>query len=480
MTKTEQIKSSAPIPDGPFTASAPKWQSERFAAGVAARKTVPFSAQGEYTPDPHRAPLSILTQQNLSRVQDLVPLRMFRMTQDAFAFFRGAAAIMASDLSTEPISGGRTFVCGDAHINNFGVYDTPEGRLVFDVNDFDESTIGPWEWDLKRMATSVVLAGRERNDSPDTIAKCTLEAVLAYQDSLHEELQKYVQDRFFHPTRAAQKEDPGPKDKSIRVGKALSNTIKAAKKRTDVRAAEKMTHLTADGRRLVIDNPPVLTPLDPKDLPFVKPALDAYLAKVRSNIALFMSEYKLTDVARRVVGVGSVGTRCYAAVFTGPDGEPFVLQLKQAVLSALVQYGKQEIPDNPILVPELTVKTPGYRVVQCQRALQEVPDQFLSDVELGNEGFYVRQFRDENAGIDVPTLSQSQFLDYVRACGAQLGRAHSRSKDGAFAAGYMGTDTAFGEQIAKWAHAYADQSEKDYEALKAAVKAGRFPTMDIS
>ena len=481
MDDTKATNAAVPADDGqdrgPFSSTAPTWQQSRYKEGAAARVTLPASVLAAYTPNPKRDPLGILKQQNKERVQDLVPLRMTRMVQDRFSFFRGAAALMAADMSDEPISGGRVFVCGDAHINNFGVYATPEGRLVFDVNDFDESTIGPWEWDIKRTVTSVFLAGQVRGDDQDTVERDALEAARAYRDSLQVHLERYVQDRFFRPTKAQKKAHPGPKTPQERVDVALSNTVETAKKRTSLRAAEKMTRLTSDGRRLIVPDPPVLVPLEEDDYQFVQPAFEAYVAKMPSNVQLLMSEFELTDMARRVVGVGSVGTRCYVVVYTGPDGEPYVLQLKQAVLSALVQYGKQAIPNNPILVPERTVQTPGYRVVTCQRALQEVSDPFLSDIEVDDYGFYVRQFRDDSAGVDVAALSAKQYTDYVRACGAQLGRAHIRSKDGAFAAGYVGTDDEVPKALVAWGAAYAKQSVEDWEALKAAVAAGKFPVM---
>ena len=186
-----------------------------------------------------------------------------------------------------------------------------------------------------------------------------------------------------------------------------------------------MTYLTHDGHRRVHDEPPVLVPLEHRDHRFTDPAFTQYQTEMPANIALLMSEYRLTDFTRRVVGVGSVGTRCYVGVFTGPGGEPLVLQLKQAVRSTLVQFSKQPIPNNPILVPERAEKTPGYRPVTCQRAIQEVTDPYLGAVEVGGLGFYVRQFRDENEGIDVVSSSLKEFRDYVRSCGAQLGRAHA-------------------------------------------------------
>lgn len=465
---------------GPFASTAPNWQKVRYAAGVAARQEVPPAKLGVYTPNPNRDPLGILAQQDQARLQDLVPVRISRMLEDEFSFLRGAAAIMAADLAGEPVSGGRVFVCGDAHINNFGVYATPEGRLVFDVNDFDESSIAPWEWDIKRTVASVYLAGAIRGEDPKVTAHCALECGRAYRDSVNEHLERFVQDRFFNPTEAEKKTRPGHTTPQERVDIALSNTVSEAKKRTSQHAAAKMTRLTDNGSRVIVPEPPILVPLEQEDYQYVKPAFDAYIAQMPANVQLLMSEFQLTDMARRVVGVGSVGTRCYVAVYTGPDGEPFVLQLKQAVLSSLVQYGNQAIPPNPILIPQRTVATPGYRVVTCQRALQEVSDPFLGDVEIDGYGFYVRQFRDESAGIDVTRLDPKQYLDYVRACGAQLGRAHVRSQDGAFAAGYLGTDDEVPKALAAWGKAYAKQSNEDFAALKAAAKAGKFPTAPAS
>lgn len=440
---------------------------------------MPFEAQAEYRAAPHRDPLKILEEQNHERVQDLVPLRMSRMIENPFSYFRGAAGPMAADLDHGPFSGGRVFVCGDAHINNFGVYAAPDGMLVFDVNDFDESTIGPWEWDLKRCVTSVFLAGTERGDDQEEIEHCALECARAYRDSLKIQLDREVQARFFDPTRAGgtPEEEPHSKRASARrrVIVALANTVDAARDRTSVRAADRMTYLTHDGHRRVRNEPPVLVPLEHKDHLFTDPAFTQYQTEMPANIALLMSEYRLTDFARRVVGVGSVGTRCYVGVFTGPDGEPLVLQLKQAVLSTLVQFGKQPIPNNPILVPERAEKTPGYRPVTCQRAIQEVTDPYLGAVEVGGLGFYVRQFRDENEGIDVVSSSLKEFRDYVRSCGAQLGRAHARSKDGAFARGYIGSSDRFPKAVVRWAKVYAAQTNTDFEMLKKACAAGRFP-----
>lgn len=457
-------------------------QNKRFKDGEHAATIVPHSLLALYTPRQGRDPLGILTEQNKTRVQDLVPLRMFRMSEDPFAFMRGAAAIMASDLGNEPRTGINVFVCGDAHINNFGVFSTLGNELVFDVNDFDEATLGPWEWDVKRLAASIFLAGAVRGDKKDFIEKSALDAVRAYRDSIHLPLSMAIEDRFFEDTYASDGADD-PSDKSTlgktgaKVATALQSAVVHARKRTDTRAEKKMTALDKNGNRVLIQDPPILTPFPKEARSLVKEAYANYRAQLPANLRLFLDQQTLTDLAVRVVGVGSVGTRCYVALFTGPDGEPFILQQKQAVQSALNQWGGVPIPPNNVLDPKRAMKEPGYRPLTCQQAMQEAPDAFLGAINAGGHSFYVRQFRDENEGIDVTTLSQSDFTAYVKACAAQLARAHGRSEGGASIAGYVGHSDSFPHAITHWAKAYAKQSKKDYAALKEAIAAGELPTL---
>ncbi len=438
-------------------------QEALVARGRAARATLSRSAHAVYEPPAERDPLAILDQQHAGRLANLVPLRLERMLQSPFAFYRGTAAIQAADLAAAPTTGAGVVLCGDAHISNFGIFSSPERSLVFDLNDFDEAAFGPWEWDVKRLVTSVVIAARDRGYTAQEANEAALQTVRAYRDSLRSALEQDVTDRFFQ-ARVVQ----DGREFNKKSQKLVRATIAAAEKRTSARVVSRITEVGTDGSRRLIENPPVLTHVGPEIEDKISEVLLRYRRTLPSNISLLLSQYTATDLARRVVGVGSVGTRCFIAVLTGPRGEPLILQVKEATDSVVNQFGGlPSIASEGVDEAEMAA-SPGYRVTANQRILQVVSDPFLGYVNLDGFGFYVRQFRDRNASFDINKMGAESFLDYVRSCAFCLGRAHSRSANGAFIVGYLGASDTFPLAIAEWARLYADQSRADYDALVAA------------
>jgi uncharacterized protein (DUF2252 family) len=448
---------------------------ERLEQGRAARARLPRSAQGRYESDSQRDPLAVLDRQHSTRLPDLVPLRIARMLQDPFAFYRGTAAIQAADLVGEPTTGAGVVLCGDAHIGNFGLFASPERAMVFDLNDFDEAAFGPWEWDVKRLVTSVVIAARGRGATEEETRLVASRAADAYRDNLHTSLALDATDRFF---RAAVVRGGIQFGKKTR--KFVRSTVKASEKRTAARVISRITETAADGSLHLVESPPRLTHIPAELESQVSVVLDRYRETVTPDISLLLSQHTITDVARRVVGVGSVGSRCFIVVLTGPGGEPLILQVKEAAESVIHEFGLS--PKNPIsgIDADTMAANHGYRVTANQRILQAVSDPFLGYVTFEGFGFYVRQFRDRNVSFEIGDMEDETFDDYSVACASILARAHSRSPDAAFVAGYIGRGSAFTDAIVDWAHAYADQSLADFEALRAAVVAGRYEAAPLA
>jgi uncharacterized protein (DUF2252 family) len=443
--------------------------AERVEEGRAARTRIPRSAQARYEPDARRDPLGVLDRQHQHRLPDLIPLRIARMLQDPFAFYRGTAAIQAADLAGAPTTGAQVAVCGDAHISNFGLFASPERSIVFDLNDFDEATLGPWEWDVKRLVTSVVLAARVRGADDAQVRRAATRTAVAYRNGLHEALSQDAVERFF---RAAAVHDGRQFGKASRA--VVEAAVKAAEKRTAERLIERITEIAEDGSIHIVENPPRLTHVGPEIENRVSEVIERYRTTVSPDISLLLSQHTITDAARRVVGVGSVGTRCFIVVLTGPRGEPLVLQVKEATESVIHEFGGVPVGTVDGVDPDIRAAHPGYRVTAHQRILQAVSDPFLGYVTVDGVGFYVRQFRDKNVSFNIPELSEPAFIDYVTACATILARAHSRSPEGAFIAGYIGRGSAFTDAVVAWSHSYADQSLADFEGLRAAVAAGRY------
>jgi len=440
--------------------------AELFEAGKAARGGLPRSAHAEYTPPKHRDPVGVLRAQHEHRVKELVPLRLERMTASPFAFYRGSAAIQAADLRDAPRTGVDVTICGDAHLANFGIYASPERSLVFDLNDFDEAAYGPWEWDVKRFVTSVVIAARHRGFKESKVQTAALEAAASYRIALRQITQLSVLERYY--IRA----DVHRGQRSASSQKILDHAIDAASRRTSARVVRKITQRTDDGTTAIVENPPVLTHVPEATEKDVLAIVDAYLTTVPSDIAVLLSQYVPTDAVRRVVGVGSVGTLCYIIVFSGPAGESLVLQLKEANESVAVEFGGAAAGCAPAFQSCADRAEHGHRVVANQHVLQAVSDPFLGWVSHEGRAFYVRQFRDQNVSIDTETLDFRPFTDYVDACGTVLARAHAQSPAAPFIAGYLGGGTPFDSAVTEWASAYADQAAADYKTLRKAVKAG--------
>jgi uncharacterized protein (DUF2252 family) len=424
------------------------------ARGLAQRAITPRSAHAELGVL-HRDAVAILDTQNATRVPELVPLRHERMTASPFAFYRATAAHMAADLAQGAVSGIHVVSCGDAHLSNFGFYASPQRTLVFDLNDFDEAAIAPWEWDVKRLVTSVVIGARDVGHSDDETRAAARAAVAGYRRGLDDLLRLPALDRYYYAMdveRIRASLDEG--------GRAvLDRAAKRARRQSSDRVASRFSRDDGDGRRF-IDDPPVLLRLGDLDRAWIETLVAKYRTTTSPDIALLLSQYELTDVARRVVGVGSVGTRCFILLLTGPRGASLVLQVKEALPSVLHQWGG---------IQAAAAEHDGERVVRNQRILQAVSDPFLGYLTIDDRHFYVRQFRDMKGSIDITGLTAAEFTTYVAGCGRVLARGHVQSPEAPAILGYVGRSGRAEEAIVDWAFAYADQSLADYRSVLAAV-----------
>jgi uncharacterized protein (DUF2252 family) len=451
--------------------------AERIAHGKAARAEVPRSSHAIFEPAPHRPdPISLLERQAETRVPELVPIRYGRMLVSPFTFYRGAALIMASDLATTPRSGLQVQCCGDAHLSNFGVFASPERRLVFDLNDFDETLPGPWEWDVKRLAVSMMIAARNNDFALKAQEQIVLDTVEAYRSAMEGfAAMKNLELWYTHLEIEGALAELGSQVKS----KAVERTKKAlAKARTkdSMAAFSKLTHVV-DGEPRIVAEPPLIVPIDDllegderdQVLAWLHELLRSYRATLEFDRRVLLEEFRLTDFARKVVGVGSVGTRAWIALLLGRDGDdPLFLQMKEAEPSVLEEFLAPSEFDNH-----------GQRVVAGQRLMQASSDIFLGWVHVasGIDGkerdFYGRQLKDWKGSAEIEQMVPSGMAAYGRLCGWTLARAHARSGDRVAIAGYLGKGSTFGRAIVEFSHAYAEQNERDYKALAQAVKSGR-------
>lgn len=409
-----------------------------------------------------RDPLGILRRQDATRVPELVPLRAERMAASPFAFYRGTAAIMAADQSREPHSGILVASCGDAHVSNFGFYATPQRTLAFDLNDFDEAGWAPWEWDLQRLVTSVIIGGRAGDRDPAVIDEAATGAVLAYASALRAAVERSPLERYyshFDPRTTSKELDPAAR-------KTLRAAMKDAEKRTGARAARRLTQETGDGRRRFVESPPVMTRVVADVEARVRDDFESYARSASADIRMLLSQYTVDDVARRVVGVGSVGTRCYLALLRDQEGGLLVLQVKQAGRSVLEEHGG--IPSPTALAEVTDASGEGARVVGLQRILQAYSDPFLGHFRTPEGDFYVRQFHDMKGGIEVETLDDATFARYAAACASVLARAHSQSPRVAEVARLVGDGRTAADGIVSWCQDYADISLRDHRDFVAA------------
>ncbi len=423
-----------------------------LARGRARRDELPRRVHAEYVRGT-RDPREILAAQNVSRVSQLVPLRHERMTSSPFAFYRATAAIMAADLARGPVTGIQVVSCGDAHISNLGFYASPQRSLVFDLNDFDEAAMGPWEWDVKRLVTSVVIGARDAGQSEDEAREAALATVAGYRQGLVDLLELPALDRYYYRLDVDR----------IRLGldrggrAVLDRAARRARRRSSYHVASRFSRVDDDGRRHFVDDPPVLVRVVDADRERLTELFAAYRATTSPDISLLLSQYELTDVATRVVGVGSVGTRCSILLLTGPRGASLVLQVKEAQPSVLETWGG---------IPEASARHHGERVVANQRILQAVSDPFLGHLTNSGRDYYVRQFRDMKGSIEIAELDPVQFRTYAAGCGRVLARGHVQSPDAPAILGYIGRSDRIDEVFVDWALAYADQSLADFETVR--------------
>ncbi|WP_438292823.1 DUF2252 domain-containing protein [Streptomyces sp. HUAS TT7] len=410
-------------------------------------------------PDAVRA----VEESNAGRVPELTPIRVGRMAASPFAFLRGSAGLMAHDLVGTPVTGVGAQICGDAHAANFGLYGDARGSLVIDLNDFDETVTGPWEWDVKRLAASLVLAGREAGADEATCRAAAFDAVGAYRRTMRLLAKLPVLDAW---NAIADEELVSHADAHDLLG-TLERVSEKARNNTSARFATKATEQGEDGSRHFVDALPVLRRVTDAEAATVAASLEQYLGTLSEDRLPLLARYAIHDVAFRVVGTGSVGTRSYVVLLLDHRGEPLVLQVKEARPSALLPH-----------LAEVGFKTPdvgheGRRVVLGQKRMQVVSDILLGWTTVDERPFQVRQFRNRKGSVDPAALAADQLDDYGRMTGALLARAHAHSVDPRLIAGYCGKNEELDEAVAAFAVTYADRTEADHAVLTAAVRAGR-------
>jgi uncharacterized protein (DUF2252 family) len=453
---------------------------ERAARGKVVRESVPRSAHAELA-DADRDPVAILEEQGKSRVPDLLPIRYARMAASPFAFLRGAAAIMARDLADGPRTTLNTQLCGDAHLSNFGGFASPERTFVFDLNDFDETLPGPFEWDLKRLVASIEVAGRGRDFKRDVRRSAMLAAASGYREAMREFAGR--------PNLAVwyARLDAGIlgerlRNEGVRAAlRTFERTVAKARTKNSIRAFTKLTE-TVDGELRISSQPPLLVPIreltdiDGEELMSrLNEVLRNFRRTLQGDRRALLEQFRLVDVARKVVGVGSVGTRAWVALLIGRDeGDPLFLQVKEAQQSVLEPYlGRSRHANH------------GRRVVGGQRLMQSASDIFLgwnrtNGIDGLERDFYMRQLWDWKASLEIETVKPAGFVIYAGICGETLARSHARSGDRVAIASYLGKSDAFDRALAEFAVAYADRTERDHAALVAAIESGRLTAAEAA
>ncbi|GHH88575.1 DUF2252 domain-containing protein [Streptomyces capitiformicae] len=457
-----------------FTASLSP--AERAAYGRSARRRASRSSHGWYETAQQRPdPVEVVERQSAERVPELVPIRYGRMLESPFRFYRGAAAIMAADLAPLPSTGLQVQLCGDAHPLNFRLLASPERRLVFDINDFDETLPGPFEWDVKRLAAGFVTAARANGFSLKEQNSTVRACVRAYRERIREFAGMRTLDIWYAQDDADRLRELMASSRNEEAARRTARATQRARTRTHLRAFAKLTRVTAQGRRITPD-PPLITPIDHLlDDPSeegrerqLRSLVDGYARTLPSERRHLLRHYRLVDMARKVVGVGSVGTRCWILLLLGrDDDDPLLLQAKEAQESVLSAYTGGDRYDNQ-----------GQRVVTGQRLIQTTSDIFLGWTRVvGLDGqerdFYVRQLWDWKGIAQPETMGPGLLALFGRLCGASLARAHARSGDPIAIAAYLGAGDRFDRALTEFAQSYADQNERDFAALEAACRSGR-------
>jgi uncharacterized protein (DUF2252 family) len=442
---------------------------ERMTAGKALRERVPRNSHAKWSrPSDRPDPVALLKESDRGRLSELLPIRYGRMRSSPFAFFRGAAALMAWDLAHTPNTRIRVQACGDCHLLNFGGYGSPERRLVFDINDFDETLSAPWEWDVKRLAASVVLAGRQKGIREQRCGGAARAVVASYRTHIRNYASMAYLEAWYSHIDVDLFID---KARTGRDKKYWEKVERAAKMQTAEYLLPKITEVSK-GRRRIIDHPPLV--YHPRDIARIDEHVRALFHRYRLTLPeerrVILDRYHIVDIARKVVGVGSVGTRCDVALLMAGEDDALVLQLKEAQPSVLEAHaGKSRYPNH------------GERVVTGQRMLQAASDVFLGWTRADDgRDYYFRQLRDMKMKFDLDTMSKSEWLEYVQICGWTRARAHARTGDAARIGGYLGKNSAFDDAIGEFAVAYADQTERDHATLLKAIRAGRVRAAETS
>jgi uncharacterized protein (DUF2252 family) len=461
--------------------------SDRTAQGKQARKRTPLSSHADWTALPDRPdPVGLLEQQDQTREPDLVPVRHGRMQVSPFTFYRGAAKIMASDLATTQTAGLDVQLCGDAHLSNFGAFASPERRLLFDLNDFDETLRGPFEYDVKRMAASFTIAGRNNGFTPADTRAATQRSVARYREAMAEFAEMRTMDIWYSrldeddvlatveaAAKATSNTSKKRKKEAKKAHKTLQKGVLKARGRDSLQALSKLGELV-DGRYRIVSQPPVLVPLRDVERIYglsadeieqvVRDQFRAYRASLREDQRHLLERFEVMDVARKVVGVGSVGTRAFIVLLQGRDqGDPLFLQVKEATGSVLEDH-----------LPRSRYRQHGKRVVCGQRMMQAASDIYLGWTT-GAQGrhFYWRQLRDMKASVNVETMTPTGLEFYASLCGWTLARAHARSGDPVAIAAYLGANDKFDNAVTDFAKRYAKQNEQDFAAFTDAIRSGR-------
>ncbi len=455
--------------------------AERAADGRAAREAAPRSSHGDWAPADGRAdPVELLEGQAASRVSQLLPLRYGRMLVSPFTFYRGAAAVMAADLASTPQSGITAQLCGDAHLSNFGAFASPDRQLVFDVNDFDETLPGPWEWDVKRLAASFSVAGRDRGFSGRERRPIVAAMAAEYRQTMRRLSELGNLEVWYTQMDVPTIADRWAAAAGEKEIKAFRRNLAKAQAKDRMRALSKLTR-EIDGEPRIVSEPPLLVPLreltedDPEEVEArVQEVLADYRETLAEDCRALLDSYRLVDAALKVVGVGSVGSRAWVALLLGRDGgDPLFLQLKEAQRSVLEPYAEPT-----------AYAQQGERVVQGQRLVQAASDILLGwvkvrDADGKRRDYYVRQLWDQKGSAKIERMDPAALTAYAQICGTTLAHAHGRSGDRIAIGAYLGKGDSFDRAIAAFAESYADQNERDYEALRAAVADGRIEAASV-
>jgi len=439
---------------------------ERRKQGKALREKCPRTAQAGWKPRPKSQDIiKLLEESDADRIAGLIPVKYQRMAVSPFTFYRGAAIIQARDLANARVSGITVQACGDCHLANFGGFASPERVLVFDINDFDETFPGPWEWDVKRLGASLILAARDQKFSKTVAEKAVRAAAAAYRERMAEFSEMKVLDTWYAQISIDVIKEYFRKDPDMSA--RLAKKQKQARSQTSEAVIPKLTAVV-DGLRKIKDNPPVIYHFREFSKNFEKQQVkfgEEYKQSLHADRRHLFERYHYQDSAIKVVGVGSVGTRCYLSLFLADDDDPLFLQVKEARRSVLEPpRGKSRYAHQ------------GRRVVEGQRVMQAASDIFLGWARTTGHDYYLRQFRDMKVSAEVETFRPSTLVGYASLCGWALARAHAKAGDAAMIAGYLGSSDQFDTAMAKYSEAYADQAERDFETFQAAIRSGRLST----